>query len=88
MAKVRAKKRSSAVAETLPVTARPALGSQDKATASNVRPKRFQRGLPILIGIALFIVVGGVFLSSLRNDFVQWDDEGSVYQNPHLTGLS
>ena len=88
MAKERAKKRSSEVAETLSATARATLGRQDKAPSLNVPPSRFKRGLPIFISIALFIVVGCAFLPSLRNDFVQWDDDSSVYQNPHLTGLN
>src|ERR1035438_920996 len=88
MAKERAKKRSSAVAETRSVTARSPLGNQDKAPSSNVLLERFKRGLPIFTGILLFIVVGCVFLPALRNDFVQWDDDGAIYQNPHLKGLN
>ena len=76
------------MAERPPVAVRSTPGSQGKAPASNGLLLRTERGLPIFIGITLFIIVGCVFLPSLWNDFVQWDDDSTVYQNPHLTGLS
>ena len=42
------------------------------------------------IGLLLLLLVGtvAVFSRALRADFVQWDDDTLLYQNPHLTGLN
>ena len=40
----------------------------------------------ILVGLGLFLVVAGVFLPTVRNDFITYDDPAYVTQNPHVTG--
>src|SRR5262249_19183481 len=40
-----------------------------------------------IIMMALFGLALAVFSPILANDFVQWDDDISVYQNPHIQGL-
>jgi protein O-mannosyl-transferase len=40
-----------------------------------------------LVGAVLFLAAGWVFFSALSNDFVQWDDDISITQNPHIQGL-
>jgi tetratricopeptide (TPR) repeat protein len=40
-----------------------------------------------LAGLVLFIVTFTVFSRVLVADFVQWDDNISVYENPHIQGL-
>jgi protein O-mannosyl-transferase len=40
-----------------------------------------------LISLALFLVTFAVFSRVLRADFVAWDDDISVYKNPHIQGL-
>jgi tetratricopeptide (TPR) repeat protein len=42
----------------------------------------------ILIILLLVICTGAVFSRSLRAEFVQWDDDTLIYQNPYLTGLN
>ena len=39
------------------------------------------------ISLMLFCVTFAVFSRVLVADFVQWDDDISVYQNPHMQGL-
>ncbi len=54
-------------------------------------PKRlfhFSREIsPILVCLALGLVVALVFLPVLGNGFVQWDDDITIYRNPHVQGL-
>lgn len=38
------------------------------------------------IALALFVVTSVVFLPACRNDFVSFDDDLYVYQNPHVLG--
>src|SRR5438093_952978 len=46
-------------------------------------------GKPVLPGILLFLLVFGAFLPSLRNGFVNYDDDSYVYANGHVrNGLS
>ena len=46
-------------------------------------------GGSIVISLLLFVVVVGVFLPSLRNGFVNLDDDVYVFANPHVqSGLS
>jgi protein O-mannosyl-transferase len=40
-----------------------------------------------LISLVLFLATFAVFSRVLLADFVQWDDDLSVYQNPHIQGL-
>jgi hypothetical protein len=40
-----------------------------------------------LISLVLFLATLAVFSRVLLADFVQWDDDISVYQNPHIQGL-
>jgi tetratricopeptide (TPR) repeat protein len=42
------------------------------------------------IGLLLLLLgcTGAVFPRALQADFVQWDDDTLLYQNPHLTGLN
>ena len=40
-----------------------------------------------LIGCVLFLATFVVFSRVLLGDFVQWDDNISVYENPHILGL-
>ncbi|MFT4688063.1 MAG: Tfp pilus assembly protein PilF [Limisphaerales bacterium] len=40
----------------------------------------------ILIG--LFVVVLGVFWQTLAADFLQWDDDINVFENPHVYGVT
>jgi protein O-mannosyl-transferase len=40
----------------------------------------------ILIG--LFVVVLGVFWQTLAADFLQWDDDINVFENPHVHGVT
>ena len=40
-----------------------------------------------LISLVLFLATLAVFSRVLVADFVQWDDDISVYQNPHIQGL-
>ena len=87
MAKERAKSRGFELAGKLQVTERSKSDSPDGAASLKVLLNRFKRGWPIFIGMLLFIVVGCVFLPSLRNGFVEWDDNISVYENPHIQGL-
>ncbi len=37
--------------------------------------------------VAVFFAVAAVFLPSLRNGFVEWDDHVAILGNPHLRGL-
>ena len=43
---------------------------------------------PIIFSIIISIIVLAVFSAVLSDDFVMWDDDISVYQNPHLGRLS
>ncbi len=40
-----------------------------------------------LTSLVLFLATFAVFSRVLLADFVQWDDDISVYQNPHIQGL-
>src|SRR3974377_170525 len=40
-----------------------------------------------LVALFLFIVTFATFGRVLFSDFVKWDDDISVYQNPHIQGL-
>jgi tetratricopeptide (TPR) repeat protein len=44
--------------------------------------------LTILVSLVLFCATFAVFSRVLVADFVQWDDDLSIYQNPHLKGVS
>jgi tetratricopeptide (TPR) repeat protein len=44
--------------------------------------------LTILVSLVLFCATFAVFSRVLVADFVQWDDDLSIYQNPHLKGLN
>ena len=48
-----------------------------------IRPVRVNR----LIPLALAVVVALVFLPSLRNDFVDWDDRPGLLENPDFRGF-
>jgi Tfp pilus assembly protein PilF len=88
MAKEKVNKRSSDSARRLPITKRPTLGAEDGSFFSRVLLNRLKQGRLVFSSVLLFIVVGCVFLPSLRDHFVDWDDDTSVFQNPHLTGLN
>jgi protein O-mannosyl-transferase len=88
MAKEEANRLSSESARRLPVTKRSTLGSQDRASFSNVLLNRFKKERSVFIGILLFVVVACVFRPSLRDDFVEWDDTFNIHGNPHLGDLS
>ena len=75
------------MAGKLPVTKRSTLGSQGGSSFGKVPLNLFKNGRLIFLGILLFVVVGCVFLPSLRNDFVQWDDDINIYGNPHIQKL-
>jgi protein O-mannosyl-transferase len=52
------------------------------------RPKLTEdRCRTLWISLALFAVAFGFFARVLLNDFVAFDDDQSVYQNPHVQGL-
>jgi protein O-mannosyl-transferase len=87
MMKERAKRRSSELARRLPVTEGSTPDSQDGSSFLKVLLNRFKKGRLFFIGILLFVVVGCVFLPSLRNDFVQWDDDLNIYSNPNIQKL-
>ncbi len=80
-------RRSSELAGKPPVTERSTLGSQDGSSLSSVPLNRLERGSLIFTGLLLFVVVGCVFLSSLRNGFVEWDDNLNIYGNPNIQKL-
>src|ERR1035437_6179156 len=42
----------------------------------------------ILAVCALALIIFAVFSPVLRADFVAWDDDHDIYQNPHLKGLN
>ena len=46
------------------------------------------RTIKVSIYIVLFAVVLLVFLPSVQNDFVDWDDYAFVVKNPHITPIS
>ena len=39
---------------------------------------------PWLLGLLLFLLVGGVFAPAVRHDFTYFDDPGFVTENPHV----
>ena len=49
-----------------------------------MRRYRWEIGLLLL----LLVCTVAVFSRALQADFVQWDDDTLLYQNPHLTGLN
>lgn len=44
--------------------------------------------LPWLLGTALYLITFAVFHAVMSFDFVQWDDDLNIYQNPHIRGLT
>jgi tetratricopeptide (TPR) repeat protein len=62
--------------------------NQDGSSVSKALPSLFKKGRLIFSCVLLFVVVGCIFFPSLRNDFVQWDDDVNIYGNTHLSNLS
>jgi Flp pilus assembly protein TadD len=59
------------------------LGSSIPGWLSAFSGKQNEKRICILI----FLVTTCVFISSLGNAFVQWDDDNTFYLNPHIQGL-
>src|SRR5882724_8259083 len=59
-------------------------GLADLATRARGRLALPERAVPL--GIVLTVVV--VFAVGLRNEFVQWDDQVNLVENPHFRGLA
>ena len=70
------------------MTERSTPGSEHGSSFEKVPLNLSSKGRLIFVCTLLFVVVSCVFLPSLRNDFVEWDDDTSVYQNPQLSGLN
>ena len=54
------------------------------------RDELSQASRPLPLGVSspiLFVTVALVFLPSLRNGFVDWDDHVTILSNPHFRGL-
>jgi len=51
------------------------------------KKKRGRRPLPAL-AVSVALVTFLLYLPSLRNQFVNWDDDAYIYQNPSLSGLN
>ena len=47
-----------------------------------------RRHLPYYLAALVFLITFAVYLSALRNDFVNWDDDVYVYNNPNIRSLS
>lgn len=66
---------------------KPALPSRKKKRFKKTIPGGFQREvlLPIIIVIAITFIV---FIPSLNNDFVNWDDGENLLENPYMAGFT
>lgn len=47
-----------------------------------------ERHVISVVLLALFAIVLGVFWPTLSADFLQWDDDINVFENPHIQGLT
>jgi len=63
---------------------KPATGAPSKRPKESVAARRFPEWLvPLCVAIATF----SVFFPALVNDFVNWDDDKILYDNPYYRGL-
>jgi len=46
------------------------------------------KSLKYYLAVSLSLITFLVYLASLRNDFVNWDDDLNVYNNPHIRSLN
>src|SRR5947207_6774873 len=86
MAKRRPKTKHSRSNRTVDVTTRQVSGDSIKANHLQ-RLFNFVGTNPVLVCILLSFIVALVFLPVLGNGFVQWDDDITLYKNPHVQGL-
>jgi tetratricopeptide (TPR) repeat protein len=62
-------------------------GEVDREGNAEVMTALITKNKPVLLALFLSLVVLAVYLPTLRNDFVEWDDDGYVYQNLHIRSL-
>jgi hypothetical protein len=48
------------------------------------RERRFRYALAVAVAVVTFLV----YLTALRNDFINWDDGPYVFENPHIRSLN
>ncbi len=54
---------------------------------AQVAPKNSSRSVKVLTAILVALVTFSAFLPALQNQFVNWDDEETLSNNPHYRGL-
>ena len=52
--------------------------------AESARPSR--RGLQLVICLPLILVIAGIYQQTLHHDFIDFDDNGCIFDNKHVQG--